>query len=359
MSGPATKSPTRPSTRPLSGWISVRHLQHMVGRGEAAGLMFDDLLSEAGLPREKLIDGDGRVPLSVVESVLSAVSERYPDPLVGLHSARDIKPAALGPLGHILQACTHFADALEMVVRYRGLLSNIGRSSVRRLPGEVQVCWECLVGGPALRRQATEYVLATFASMTRLLLPGPPMLKSVHFAHARADAPEAARDYFNHFGCPVYFDRAESSLNFPDRVLQMRLPHGDALMKDLLERHARQLLAERDAPKALPDEVRHLIQAMIIEGVPTRDRVAEQLGISGRSLHRKLVDSGSSYRELLDEVRLDLARQRLRDTGDSVTVIAEFLGFNSHQAFLRWFKQASGGQTTSLYRRQQQDGQAG
>ncbi|WP_162932504.1 AraC family transcriptional regulator [Solimonas sp. K1W22B-7] len=344
------------ATKPLSGWISVRHLQHMIGRGEAAGLRFDDLLGEAGLSREKLVDGEGRVPLSVIESVLSAVSERYPDPLVGLHAAQDIKPAVFGPLGHILQACTTFADALEVVIRYRGLLSNIGRSSMRRTPGEVQLCWECLVGGPALRRQATEYVLATFAAMTRALLPGPPMLQSVHFAHARAEAPEAAREYFQHFNCPVYFDRAESSLNFPDRVLQMRLPHGDALMKDLLERHARSLLAEREQPRALTDEVRHLIQAMIIEGVPMRDRVAEQLGMSGRSLHRKLIESGSGYRELLDEVRLDLARQRLRDSEDSVTVIAEFLAFHSHQAFLRWFKQASGGQTPGQYRKARQQG---
>jgi AraC-like DNA-binding protein len=346
MSTTAAKSPT--------GWVSARHLQHMIRRGEAAGLRFDDLLGEAGLSRARLMDGEGRVPLAVVEAALSAISERYPDPLVGLHAAQDIKPAVFGPLGHILEACTTFSDALDVVMRYRGLLSNIGHSSVLRTPGEVRVCWECVVGGPALRRQATEYVLATFASIVRVLLSGQPMLQSVHFAHARADAPEAVREHFRHFQCPVYFDRGESSLNFPDRVLQMRLPHGDALLKDVLERHARTLLAEREQPRTLADEVRHLIRAMIIEGVPMRDRVAEQLGMSGRSLHRKLVEAGSGYRELLDEVRLDLARQRLGGSGDSVTVIAEFLGFNSHQAFLRWFKQASGGQTPGQYRRQPQ-----
>ena len=342
------------AAKPLSGWISVRHLQHMIGRGEAAGLRFDDLLGEAGLSREQLVDGEGRISLAVIEAILSAISERYPDPLIGLHAARDIQPAAFGPLGHILQACTTVQDALEAAVRFRGLLSNIGHSSLQRLPGELRVGWECLVGGPALRRQATEYVFGIVAALVRLLLPGRPLLQSVHFTHARAEAPEAAREYFEHFQCPVYFDRPESCLVFPDHVLQMRLPHGDALMKDLLERHARNLLAEREQPRALPDEVRHLIQAMIIEGVPMRDRVAEQLGMSGRSLHRKLIEAGSGYRELLDEVRLDLARQRLRDSGDSVTVIADFLGFNSHQAFLRWFKQASGGQTPGQYRKTQQ-----
>ena len=345
------------AAKPLSGWISARHLQHMIGRGEAIGMRFDDLLGEVGLSREKQVDGEGRVPLSVIESVLSAISERYPDPLIGLHSAQDIKPASFGPLGLVLEACTTFSDALDMVIRYRGLLSNIGRSSVRRVPGELQVCWECLVGGPALQRQATEYVLGTFAAITRVLL-GRQMLQSVCFSHSRAEAPEAAREYFQHFGCPVYFDRPESSLNFPDHVLQMRLPHGDAMLKDLLERHAQALLAERGQTRALTDEVRHLIQSMIIEGVPMRDRVAEQLGMSGRSLHRKLIEAGSGYRELLDEVRLDLAQGRLRGSTDSVTVIADFLGFNSHQAFLRWFKQASGGQTPGQYRKEQQGGSA-
>lgn len=340
--------------KPLSGWISVRHLQHMIGRGEAAGLRFDDLLGEAGLSREQLVDGEGRVPLVVIETVLSAISERYPDPLIGLHAAHDFQPAAFGPLGHILQACTTFSDALEMAVRYRGLLSNIGHSSLQRLPGEVRIGWDCVVGGPALRRQATEYVFGIVTAMSRLLLPGKPLLQSVHFMHSRAEAPEAAREYFAHFNCPVYFDRPESCLVFPVSAMQLRLPHGDALMKDLLERHARTLLAEREQPRSLTDEVRHLIQAMIIEGVPMRDRVAEQLGMSGRSLHRKLIEAGSGYRELLDDVRLALAQQRLRDSGDSVTVIADFLGFNSHQAFLRWFKQTSGGQTPGQFRKAQQ-----
>jgi len=349
-----------PSTavKPLSGWISARHLQRLIEFGAGAGMRMDDLLLEAGLSRERLIDGEARVSLSAFETVLSAVSERYPDPLLGLRAARDFSPVTFGLLGHLLQACTSFADALEAVIRYRGLLSNIGHFSVRRLPGEVRVCWECLAGGQALRRYATEYLLGLFPAIVRALLPNQPLLQSVHFTHARVATPDAAREYFEHFKCPVYFDRPESSLNFPDRVLQLRLPHGDALMKDLLERHARALLAECEQPRALIDDVRHLIQAMIVEGVPMRERVAEQLGMSGRSLHRRLVEAGSGYRELLDQVRLELARERLRDSQDSVAVIADVLGFHSHQAFLRWFKQASGGETPGQYRRGHQDGSA-
>ena len=89
---------------------------------------------------------------------------------------------------------------------------------------------------------------------------------------------------------------------------------------------------------------------MIINGVPTKDMVAEQLGMSGRSLHRRLQEPGTSYRQQLDAVRLEFARQRLHNSSDSLNTIAEYLGFASHQAFLRWFKQSTG-QTPGEYRR--------
>jgi AraC-like DNA-binding protein len=85
--------------------------------------------------------------------------------------------------------------------------------------------------------------------------------------------------------------------------------------------------------------------------VPTKDMVAQQLGLSARSLHRKLEEQGTGYREILDEVRLAIAQQRLRDPAESVSSIAAYLGFHSHQAFLRWYKQNTG-RTPGEHRRQ-------
>src|SRR3546814_11915047 len=81
-----------------------------------------------------------------------------------------------------------------------------------------------------------------------------------------------------------------------NEVLREKLHHGDAFLKDILDLHARKLL-QQQRTVSLPDEVRHLIRSMIASGSPSMAAVAAQLGMSHRSLHRRLNDSGCSYRD--------------------------------------------------------------
>jgi len=341
----------------------MRHLQHMVARGEAAGIQVDALLDDAGLPRSALVNADAAVPLTAIESMLAVLSQRYADPLPGLHLASDIQPATFGVIGFISQACTTLSDVLDVAVRYNGLLSNIGKVSVNHRPGLVEVNWECLAGGPAFRRHASEYVLGAFTVLARLLLPqgalpaSGSIVQSVHFTHARPEDPERVREYFEFFRCPVHFGRPATALVIPVNLLKARLRHGDAFMKELLERHAQDQLRQREQGASLADNVRHLVAAMSIDGMPGKEAIAQQLGMSSRSLHRKLQDAGTSFREILDAVRLATAHQRLTGSRDTVNAIADELGFSSHQAFLRWFRKNTG-QTPGEYRRRGKEKQS-
>jgi AraC-like DNA-binding protein len=331
-------------------WISARHLKHFIAQTESAGVDINDLLDEAGIVRDRLADPDYPVPVSAIELMISAAMRERDDPLLGLRMARNLQPAALGPLGFLAQSCATFADVLEMISRYSGLLSNIGRTSVVRHPGEVEIRWDCLAGGRLFRQQASEYVLGIFVVTARLLMPGRKDLPvAVNFMHRRPASPEHARQYIAFFQCPVYFDRPITSITLPAHTLQAKLRHGDAFMKEMLERHAANLLRQRNVASSLRDEVRHLIRALMIDGTPAKNAVAGQLGMSERSLHRRLGESGSSYRELLDEVRLEVATEQLKSSTESTTEISERLGFSTRQAFLRWFKQSTG-QTPGEFR---------
>lgn len=339
-----------------TGWVSVRHLKHIIARGEAAGVRMDELLDEAGLLRARLSDADGLVPLSVLEAMLTAFAQRYSDPLMGLHLAGNIQPATFGALGYISQSCPTFADVIETVCNYRGLLSNIGQTRTEFVPGNaVKLHWQCLSGSPFFRRHATEYVLGVFVSVSRLLLDEDAAFpREVHFMHARPESAELARKYFEFFQCPVYFEQPSSCLVIDSALLKTQLRYGDAFMKEVLDRHARSLIRQREQVSSFKDEVRRLVTAMIIQGLPTKEMVAMQLGTSARSLHRRLQELGTGYREILDEVRLEMACSRLRQTPDTVNDVAAQLGFSSHQAFLRWFRQMTGA-TPGGYRRANAD----
>lgn len=331
------------ATSPDPAWVSARHFQHILRQAGIAGVPAETLLEAAGLPRTRLQDADGIIPLSAVEQLLAALDRHPAGIMAGLRLAQDIEPATFGALGLLLQSCTTLAEALEALVRFNGLLSNIGTTSLAFGPGSVTLNWHCTAGSPAFRRHATEYVLGSFVVFARLLLPDHAELpRAVHFVHAQPAGTDARRDYFSFFRCPVFFGEATSGVTIPAGLLNARLPHGDAALNALLQQHTLNLLQARSHPSRLQDDVRRLILVMMSRGIPTRDLVARQLGTSERSLHRHLQEAGTSFRALLDDARLDVARQQLAEGTNTVSDVAERLGFGSHQAFLRWFKHLTG-----------------
>jgi AraC-like DNA-binding protein len=291
------------------------------------------------------------VAVDALEALLAALERRHADAPLGLHLAADLQPAVFGALGHLLQSCSTFADLLETVVRFNGLLSNIGHTALAFGPGTVEIAWTCAAGGPAFRRHASDYVLGAFAVMARLLLPEQrDLLLAVQLAHPAPVPARLAAQYSDFFRAPVYFDRPQCALVVAADALRQRLPHGDALVRELLERHTLALLRQRTQPPSLPDRVRQLLPALLADGLPDRAAVAAQLGLSERSLHRHLQAEGTSFRALLDEVREALARQRLRADAAPLGEIALGLGFSTPQAFLRWFR-ARTGTTPGEFRR--------
>ena len=336
------------SPPPEGYWVSMRHVQRAVVMLKAAGLDAGALLAGGGISQEQLADGNARVPLSVFETLFSAYQGTQLEPLLGLRMAETIQPSTLGSLGLMLQNCGTLADVLEIYLRFRGLLSNVGEAAVNYSPGRFEICWTCVAGGERLRRDATEYVLGGFSVITRMLVPDMPPFIAVQFTHA-APKPELAKRYFDFFGCPVYFNRPHASITAPSELLQMRLPYGDAVLKDLLVQHARRALERQANPPSLTDDVRRLIQSLLVLKAPTMDAVAAQLGLSTRSLHRRLEEAGTSYREILDAVRLNMAQAALVREDEAIADLAERLSFSSPQAFMRWFK-ALVGMTPGQYR---------
>ncbi len=329
--------------RKTQGWISVRHLQHIVAMGQAAGLSVSEMLGDTGVAQGQLADTEGSIPLSAIEAMLASITRRHRMAQIGLQLANDIQPATFGPLGHIAQTCKTFGDVIEVAMKFSGLLSNVGQFTLTRRPGSIDLAWTCLAGGPAIRREATEYVIGALVVMSRFLLANQNAFPlAVSFSHSPPEDAAQRRTYFTFFKCPVHFDQPASAITIPVSVLNTRMPYGDTHLKGLLEQHAADLLRQRAEPTTLVDDVRHLVRSMLSDGAPSRETVAAQLGISSRSLHRKLELAGTHYGAELKAVRLALATELLRDDGIPVRDISERLGFSTQQAFLKWFKQLTG-----------------
>ena len=332
-------APTEPGE-----WISARHLLHVLARGEALGVDMEPILAAGNLTRAGLADPDAAVPMTAVEALLDAWIATGGDPLPGLRLAVSVQPPTFGALGLVFQSCATLADALQTVIRFNGLLSSFGETRLEFAPGAVRVCWRGAAGGEQFRRQAAEYVLGVFVTVARLLLEDSDreLLRAVEFRHAAPANAALLREYFAVFGAPVHFDRPETALVLPADALKRPLRHGDAVLKALLEQQADSLLRRRPQPASLAIAVRTLVTAMLPDGLPAKEAVAAQLGLSGKTLQRRLDEAGTTFQALLDAVRLEEARRLLADTALPLTELPDRLGFATYPAFVRWFKRLAG-----------------
>lgn len=332
-------------------WVSVRHLQRAVTCLAQRGVDTTALLNQAGLSPSVLDDADGRVDLAALEHLLHVVERDLRIPHLGLELAQSITPAAFGVLGHLFQACGTLQDLLGTMVRFNGLMSNLGHSSMRHGPGTVTMSWSCLAGGEAFAQVAAEFILGACSVMTRTLAPGLPRPVVVRFRHAGPHA-QAMERLVQHFDCPVHMQQPDNAIVIPLASLNRRLPYGDIELKALLEQRAQSLLAARQQRTCFADDVRRQISLTMARGSPApRVEVARRLGLSESTLHRRLRDVGQHYQSLVDAVRLQMATQSLAQGCMSTSLTAQRLGFSSPQVFARWFRLHTG-LTPGQYREQ-------
>lgn len=133
--------------------------------------------------------------------------------------------------------------------------------------------------------------------------------------------------------------------------MRLRLRTPDPGLQATLQHHADLLLNERNGAPSLLDQIRSRMRVLLMEGSVSRDHLAEELGISSRHLHRQLQKAGSSYRELVDDIRIELAKTLLRDDALTVEAISRRLNFKEGPSFNRWFREMTQ-RTPGEYRRQ-------
>lgn len=147
------------------------------------------------------------------------------------------------------------------------------------------------------------------------------------------------RRYEQHFGCEVALGCERTQIVFDAGLLERPMPMRDAEASSLCQQQCQRLLARLKHSSGFVAEVRHLVLAR--PGFfPDINYVAEKLKVSTRTLRRRLADEGSSYQQILDEMRYRLARDYLAESALTVEDISVLLGYstpgNFSAAFKRW-----------------------
>jgi AraC-like DNA-binding protein len=333
------------------GYTSVPTLLKYLRHAEQLGLDTNLALTAAGIRAEDLADNGKRIPSETHERLLAYLLRVSDDPLFGLHCARFVQPGSWSVLGYITMNCATLGEAMSRIVPYEKLVGDMGVSRVEAGNDHVKMIWSCRHQAEPIRRHMVENVLASWLLYARWIADMERSPQEVWFEHAQPEGAELGQ-YQAIFGCPIRFEQQCNALIVPLEYLAVPLRQADANLLRTLEEHALTLMARLDDDGPLPQRVKNALRLLLKDGLPRKERVAEKFHMTVRTLQRHLQLAGTSYQQILDALRQELAEHYLLRSDLAIQDIASYLGFTESRSFHRSFKSWTG-QTPGEYRESQ------
>lgn len=312
---------------------------------EAAGMSLtkDGVLTCGGaaLRSFRLLEND-RMDAGDYFELLQCVREAHGDDVALLDAyAKRVTADDLGVLGLAIKTAPTLRESLQRVDRYYKLVTD---TAVYRLEESEEAA--AFVFDPVSAQNATlefrnEGALAGFAQNMRRFVGADLVLDLVTFRHSCRGDP--AR-YANIFGCPVVFDADRDAIEFDPAMLSLSNRLGDAAVSEFLSQHLETEFASLRDDTSLGNILMHRLTPKLSTGMPQAGEVAREMGLSERTLYRRLAEEGLTFRNVVGRAQSALAQELLRDSDASIAEIAFLTGFSEQstfsRAFKRWFGQA-------------------
>ena len=327
--------------------VSASLTQAVLHAAEHLGLSREVLLSACGLTDSQLTDPDARIPLSAQQLLWQAVQQQLEHPEPGLAIGLQLAPGPFSVLGYLLQSSHTLDEALQAAQCYQRLVGEGGELQLREDGQRLQLIYQPSQAEHPANRPRILALMTCWVQWMRPLLKDFQLLE-VQLAHPQ---PAQLEDYRHCFACPLLFSAGQYALVLPASQRQARLTQANPALQSVLRQHAEALLA-RLPSESLSARVVSLLSAQLGHGEPDRSALASSLCLSERTLQRRLAEEGSSYQQLLNDTRRQLAERYLHERKLPAAEIALLLGYSEPSVFFRAFRQWTG-LTPGEYRQQQ------
>jgi AraC-like DNA-binding protein len=320
-----------------AGTVGGAQVHHLLEALHARGLDPSLLCERTGLDPSTLLSPFTRVPWRTVLAVFAAADQISGDPLVGLHAAESV--AIRGIIDYVAQAQPTVEQALVRLVRFGRIAISDLEAALESAEGRVTLRMTMGSGDLEGERHALEYFAALIVIQLAELSQGPIRPSQVRLPHAPAGPQE---EYERVFRCPVRFRCPDLELVVAEDVLRVRLRLQSPEAAAALEEAARRQLAVATSA-SFRDQVCAALRASLA-GLehPAPRSIALRLGVSVRTLQRRLLEEATSFRAARDQVRRERALERMREPSVGVSQVAAELGFADVAAFSKAFKRWTG-----------------
>lgn len=302
------------------------------------------LFRKAGIPEGLLSEPETRVPVRSQIEFLQLAAVSLGDELLGFHLARDSDLREAGPIFHLMASSETLGDAFDRAFRY-GPIVNEGVQLHRR-PNSFAIEFSYVGIRRLLDRHQIEFWVTACLRLSRLFTGRELIPLYVGFLHQpEGDVSEMER----YFGCDLDFGASKDFIAFDMQDARLPLLSADPYLNKFLVDYFEDAMAGRQATRqSLRTRVENAITPRLPQGTMSINNVANDLGMSVRTLSRRLADEGLTFSTILEELRFTLANRYLQNNTLSISQIAWLLGYAEVSSFAHAFQRWTGNSPTSV-----------
>jgi len=322
---------------PLTGSVRlVWPFLDVAGHAAKEARATDWICGRLGLTEAQLRDPDSRISLQLASSLLEDAIARTGERDLGLIAAVAFDASHFGIDEYLARTRPTLRSVMEHTGRYLPLLAD-GAQCTFEVRGERAYTQLTLPPMVAVHPAIYEFAMAIGLLRARRITADPTLAPmQVHFTHAR---PVDTTRHEKLFQCELVFGAPMTQLVMSTRALDRQMPQADAGLRSLLEQRADAMLARLPQSGGYAEQVLSLADSEL--RTISADHISGRLGVSERTLHRRLAAEGTSYRELIERAR-KAAALRFLEQPRSLEEVADLLGYASTQSFQRAFRRWTG-----------------
>jgi AraC-like DNA-binding protein len=295
------------------------------------------LLRHARLPATLHLDTHAIVTTAQFFALWKAIEQLVPEPGLGIRMVEGLETIAHPPSVLIDFQARDYREGVVRLARFKRLCTpeQLLRDE-KKGAGKITVMWpHATESTPAIA------IDVTFATLIELGRRGTgqritPSRMELARPNSRSDV------HRKYFGCPIRFGAAADVMVLKSADLHAPFPGHNPEMLDLLTPALSSALEEIQVQDSTGERVKILLKRNLASGRPELSQVARDMGLSERTLQRRITEEGTTFRELLSDARRDLGRQLLCSRDMSINEVAYLLGYQDTNAFHRAFREWEG-----------------
>ena len=297
----------------------------------------DQIVHELPMLHEQTLDPNGYIPLACNAKLLEVAANITDDPCFSVHFMNNTDLRKMGVLGYIILNSSTLGDSYRNLIRYFRIFNDGVEIEIKPEDEFVTIQYTIKDSAVAAKLHQRLFCASFILHVARQSTERDLHPTRVDFRLARS---EGVGDIDRQFGATVRWEAGRDAIVAPREWLTLPVINADQGLLYLLETYAQDLLREHTVGMSFAEEVRNWIIKQMPCGRLDIEGAAADLGISPKTLSRRLTREGTTYRRIVDDVRAKLAVEYLKNDWLSLEKISYLLGYSDPttltHAFQRW-----------------------